>query len=90
MSKNRSGEHIEIDWDLTDPPWEIVRGHVDAETFAAALLKHGYNDVPSGKLEHLYARANPDPTGEYVCRYVLCEPQRGAFKVTIRRWDWRR
>lgn len=82
----RDGQHIEMDWSYEDPRYEVVRGHVTSETFTAALRKHDVQVDPPGDREHVWMRANPDPSGEFSCHYALCEPQRGAFRATIRRY----
>lgn len=66
----------------------VSRGHHPFEEFIAAMRKE-YPDWPMGKPEHLYMKAVPDPTGNYICRYFPAEKgQRGAFPVTYSSEDY--
>lgn len=85
---SRDGEYVELSWDIDEPPWEAVRGHVAADVYAESLRRENVQFVPEGDLEHVWLRNNPDPTGNYTTLILEAPPkQRGAWKATLRRYS---
>ena len=87
-AEKRDGEYLELWWEPDDPPWEVVRGHVSAESFME-VVKAQTGITGETTVAHTYARFVPVAEFHpYDSRLVLCkEPGRGAFAVTIG-YEW--
>lgn len=80
----RCGEYLELYWD-SDPPYEVVRGHIPQAEFERVVQRETGIVGQSGPVIHRWARFVPVRRRLYDSLFVLegSLQGRGAFAVTI-------
>lgn len=85
------GEFILLDWDYSEPPWDLVFGWVSLEEAVEACRTEYGSDVEDFEtptIKHGYGRWNV--SGNWSdwdqCFEQVDGPGKGRFKVTYVRW----